>query len=131
MKRIQAVPTLLLALLFSLFSTAALNAQERPKAVDPIGDFEYTTSVQGQQSAGLISIFKQDDALKGKIMTDVMGEIPITSVKVEEMKVTLVTVIPDGEITIVLNFEDADKFTGAWSMGGQEGGPISGKRKTR
>jgi hypothetical protein len=129
MKRTLSAPTFLLATLFGLVSTSAMQAQEK-KPINPIGDFEYTTTVQGQQSAGVITIFKQDDALKGKLLTDMMGEIPITSVKVEDKKVTLVTAVPDGEVVIVLNFEDDNKFSGNWSMGGQEGGAISGKRKT-
>ncbi len=134
MKRTLSAPTLLLAALFGLLSTAAVQAQAPTppaEAFNAIGDYEYSTTVDGQQSVGVITIFKQDDVLKGKIMTDMMGEIPITAVKVEGLKVTLTAVIPDGELTIALTFEDDhNKFNGNWSMGGEAGGAIGGKRKT-
>jgi hypothetical protein len=135
MKRITNKPTFLLAALFSVLSAAAAQAQAPTppaKAFDPIGDFEYSTTVDGQVSVGVMSVFKQDDVLKGKIMTDAMGEIPITAVKVEGKVMTLTAVIPDGELTIALTFEDDhNKFAGNWSMGGQAGGAISGTRKKK
>ena len=134
MKRITTKPTFLLAALFSVLSTAAQAQTPTPpaKAFDPVGDFEYSTTVDGQASVGVMSVFKQDDVLKGKIMTDMMGEIPITAVKVEGKVMTLTAVIPDGELTIALTFEDDhNKFNGNWSMGGEVGGSISGTRKKK
>jgi hypothetical protein len=135
MKRTLSVPTFLLVALFGLSSTSAVQAQTpptpAPKAFNAVGDYEYSTTVDGQQSVGVISIFKQDDVLKGKIMTDMMGEIPITAVKVEGKVMTLTAVLPDGELSIALTFgDDHNKFDGNWSMGGAAGGAIAGKRKT-
>ena len=134
MKRTLSIPTFLLAALFGLLSTSAVQAQTptpAPKAFNAIGEYEYSTTVEGQQSVGVITIFKQEDVLKGKIMTDMMGEIPITAVKVEGKVMTSTAVIPDGELSIALTFEDDhNKFDGNWSMGGATGGAISGKRKT-
>jgi hypothetical protein len=129
MKRFRSILLAPVLLALSAAATQAQTPTPPAKALNAIGDFEYSTTVQGQQSAGVISIFKQEDALKGKIMTDMMGEIPITAVKIEGNKVALTAVLPDGELTINLTFEDDNKFAGNWSLGA-EGGAISGKRKT-
>ena len=107
------------------------SAQQAPaKALNPVGDFEYSTTLpDGQTLSGTFTIAKQNDVLSGKI-TSQMGEAPITNVKVEERKLTMVVVTPEGaEVTFVLAFEDDNKFAGSWEMGGQSAA-ISGKRKT-
>ena len=128
MKPTKAAPVLsLLVALASLAGSAA--AQAPAKAVNPVGDFEYTTTVDGQPMSGVISITRKENVLGGKILSEVMPEIPITGVTVEARKVTIKATIPDGELTIVLNFEDDNKFAGNWALGDQ-GGAIAGKRKT-
>ena len=112
-------------------STAKAQTPAPPAPVDPIGTFEFTTTVQGQTVNGTINIAKDSasSALAGKILTDVMPEIPIKSVTVDGKKVIIYAEIPDGALTITLEFEDKDKFAGNWTLGG-DGGAISGKRKT-
>jgi hypothetical protein len=130
MKRtISAGGLFLLAALAGLAAPAA--AQQKGKPVNPVGDFEYTTTANGQTVSGLITITKKDDVLSGKISSDMMPEFPISAVKVEDRKVTMTATLPDnqGEITIVLTFEDDDKFAGNWSSADGQGGTISGKRK--
>ncbi|MGH7469632.1 MAG: hypothetical protein ACRENP_16915 [Longimicrobiales bacterium] len=127
MKR-AGVPVILLAALAAFAQVAAGQQQPPAKPLNPVGDYEFSTSVQGQTLSGTFSIVKQNDVLSGKIMSD-MGEAPITSVKVEERKLTMVVVTPDGaEVTFVLNFEDDNKFAGTWASGG-ESAAITGKRK--
>jgi hypothetical protein len=128
MKRL--VVPVLAALLAVAIGTTATHGQTAPApAVDPIGTFEFTTAVQGQTVTGTITIAKTDNVLGGKILTDAMPEIPIKSVQVEGKKMTIYAEIPDGALTITLEFEDANKFAGNWTLGG-DGGAISGKRKT-
>ncbi|MGH7463081.1 MAG: hypothetical protein ACREMA_18900 [Longimicrobiales bacterium] len=128
MKPPKAVPVL--SLFVALAGMAGSVAAQAPeKAINPVGDFEYTTTVDGQPISGVISIVRKDNALTGKILSEAMPEIPITNVTVEARKVTIKATIPDGELTIVLNFEDDNKFAGNWSLADQ-GGAISGKRKT-
>ena len=118
--------------LFAALAAVAAPAAAQKKPIDPVGDFEYSTTANGQTVSGVMSIVKKDNALSGKISSDMMPEFPITAVKVEDQKVTLTAVLPDGqgELTIVLNFEDANKFAGNWSSAGGDSGAISGKRKT-
>ena len=107
------------------------SAQQAPaKALNPVGDFEFSTTLpDGQTLSGTFTIAKQNDVLGGKINSQ-MGEAPITKVKVEERKLSMVVVTPEGaEVNFVLTFEDDNKFSGSWETGGQSGA-ISGKRKT-
>ena len=127
----RTIPTRALFLFAALAGMAAPAAAQK-KPIDPVGDFEYATTANGQAVSGILSIVKKDNALSGKITSDALPEFPITGVKVEDQKVTLTAVLPDGqgELTIVLNFEDANKFAGNWSTANGDSGAISGKRKT-
>ena len=128
MKRATAAPVL--SLFLALAGMAGSATAQAAKPLDPVGNFEYTTTVDGQPMSGVISIMKKENALTGKIVSEVMPEIAISAVKVEARKVTLTAQIPDGpELVIVLTFEDDNKFAGNWSTGDQSGA-ISGKRKT-
>ncbi len=129
---ISAGGLFLLATWAGLVAPAAAQQKGKPvNPVNPVGDFEYTTTANGQTVSGLITITKKDDVLSGKISSDMMPEFPISAVKVEDRKVTMTATLPDnqGEITIVLTFEDDDKFAGNWSSADGQGGTISGKRK--
>ena len=129
MKR-SIMPILAALLAFAVGATAATGQTPAPTPpVDPVGNFEFTTTVQGGAVNGTIAITKTDGVLGGKILTDVMPEIPIKAVTVEGKKMTITADLPDGALTITLGFEDTNKFTGNWTLGG-DGGSISGKRKT-
>jgi hypothetical protein len=129
MKRVVRAPVLVLfAVLAGLAQPAFAQQQPPAKPVNPIGDFEFSTTVQGQTVSGTFSIAKQNDVLSGRLTSD-MGEAAITGVKVEERKLTLLIATTDGtEVTFVLNFEDDNKFSGTWSAGG-DSATITGKRK--
>ncbi|MGH7469631.1 MAG: hypothetical protein ACRENP_16910 [Longimicrobiales bacterium] len=130
MKHSLAFPGRVLVLLSALAIAAQASAQAPSKPVDPVGDFEYSTTVNNQTVNGVISIAKKDNVLSGKILSDMMPEIPITAVKIEGKTVTISAKVPDaeGDLVIVLTFEDDSKFSGTWSLAG-DGGSISGKRK--
>jgi len=129
MKRTSAAPALLFAL--ALAGLAAPVAAQTPPPAKPfnvVGDYEFSTTVDNQTLNGVISIVKQNDALTGKIASD-MGELPISGVKVEDKKVTFMAKTPEGEdVSFTLTFEDNDKFAGTWTAGGMTGA-LSGKRK--
>jgi hypothetical protein len=131
MKPSLAIPGRVFVLLSALATAAPASAQAPGKPVDPVGEFEYSTTVNNQTVSGVISIAKKDDVLGGRILSDMMPEIPITGVKAEGKTITIAAKVPDaeGDLVIVLTFEDDNKFTGTWSLAG-DGGTISGKRKT-
>jgi hypothetical protein len=124
---------LLLGAVIALAKPVAAQQQQAPaKPLDPVGDFEFSTTVDGQTRTGVISITKKEDVLGGKIFTDMMPELPVSSVKVEGRTVTLNAALPDTDaaLVITLTFEDDNnKFSGSWSVGA-DSGTLGGKRKT-
>ncbi|HEX5724149.1 MAG TPA: hypothetical protein VFX98_01715 [Longimicrobiaceae bacterium] len=98
----------------------------RSGEVNPVGNFEFTTEVNGQPMRGNIHITGAPGAYTGRVTADIMSEIPISSVSVAGQQLTVVADTPDGAVTIVLNFQ-GDNFTGNWSLGGQ-GGAVTGRR---
>lgn len=127
MKR-SITPILAALLAIAIGTTATAQTPAPAPNLDPVGTFEFSTTVQGQTVNGVVTITKTDGVLGGKMMADIMPEIPLKSVTVEGKKVTLVAETPDGVLTVVMEFEDADKFAGNWTLAG-DGGSISGKRK--
>jgi hypothetical protein len=110
---------------------AAQKQQAPPKPLDPVGDYEFSTIVDGQTRTGVISITKKDDVLGGRIFSEAMPEIPVSSVRVDGRTVTLNAALPDTEsaLIVVLTFEaDNNKFSGNWSLG-SDSGTLGGKRK--
>ena len=107
----------------------SVQAAAPPKpAFEPAGNYEFSTTVQGQTVNGTIDIMKRDGGLGGRIMTDMTGEIPITSVVVDGMKLSVNASMPDGPLGFTMTFSNANDFTGSWSYGG-ESGELKGRRK--
>src|SRR5687767_11680833 len=98
-------------------------------AFDALGNYDFTTSVEGQTVNGTIEISKKPDgSLGGRVVTDMTGEIPVTSVTVTGMKVDINANMPDGQLTFVMEFKNNDEFTGNWAYSGTSGA-FTGKRK--
>ena len=99
-----------------------------PAAMNAAGEYEFTTMVNGQSVSGTMLIVKTGENYSGKILTDVVPEIPLSKVVVAGNKVTLSGTMSDGgTIEMIMNFVGND-FTGTWSYGG-DGGDMKGKRK--
>lgn len=111
--------------------SAAPQAQTQPAkpAFDPVGQFDFATTAQGQAITGVIVIAKgENGALGGRISSTVSPDLPISSVSVNGTTVTLSMAIESDLLTMVLNFSDHNEFTGSWSLAG-DSGAVSGKRK--
>lgn len=126
----RSIMPLLAALLALAVGATSTNAQTPAPApaLDPVGTFEFSTTVQGGAVNGAFTIAKTDGVLGGKIASDAMPEIVIKSVTVDGKKLTITADMPEGLLSITLEFEDANKFSGSWALGDQ-GGAITGKRK--
>jgi hypothetical protein len=110
---------------------AATVTPPAPPPFNPMGTYDFVAAVQGQELPGTITIFRNDQgALNGRLMTQMTGELVMSTVTVDGKKVTMNGAMPDGTVlSVALTFEDNDKFAGTWSAGG-DGGNFSGKRKT-
>ena len=121
-------PTLTLAL--CLLTGACASAQvapEAPAAPDPVGVYDFSTSVEGTVVTGTITITEGTNGYGGSIATDATETIPVRSVTVEGNRMTVLADSPDGPVSFVINLKGND-FTGTWSYAGMSG-THTGKRR--
>jgi len=127
---------LLLAAVLSLAASAcaggpapeAAPAQSAaPAAVNPVGRFEFSTTVQGQPVTGAIEIAGAPGAYTGQITTSVTPPLPVASVTVNGQEMVVTGNTPEGVVTLRLAFTDGTSFTGGWELAG-DGGTLSGRR---
>lgn len=87
----------------------------------PAGNYEFSTVVEGQTITGTMQITGTPGAYSGRILTNMFPEIPVVGATVEGRKVIVKASMPDGELTINMNFGEGLNFTGNWELGGQTG----------
>jgi len=110
------------------FAAACASAPAGPRPVDPVGTFDFTTSMDGTAIEGTITIQRAQNGYTGSLTTNVTEPIPVSSVVVEGQKVTVVANAPDGPVTMVFTFTGND-FTGNWTYANMSG-TASGRRRT-
>jgi hypothetical protein len=96
-------------------------------AMNPVGRYDFTTSVQGQSVTGRIEIAGTPGAYTGQITTSITPPLPINSVTATGQSMMIVGSMPDGPLTIRMNFTDASAFTGNWELSG-DSGSITGRK---
>jgi len=123
----RGAAVLLPALLLAGCGGRAAAPEPAPRALDPVGTYEFQTSVEGQPLTGTIHITGAPGSYTGRIVTGMFPEMPIRSVSVAGQQLLLSAQAPDGQIVeIRLNFT-GPTFTGAWTLGDQSGA-IAGRR---
>jgi len=115
------------AALFTLVLAACASRPSGPPPLNPVGTFDFTTTVEGTAVTGTITIVRNGDAYSGSVGTNVTETIGIRSVVVEGQTMTVVGDTPDGPVTMTVTFT-GDTFTGAWTLAGM-GGEMTGKRR--
>jgi hypothetical protein len=98
-----------------------------PEGVNPVGKYEFTTSLQGQILTGTMEITGTAGAYAGRITSSATEPIAITTVTVEGQNMTVVGETPNGPLTIKMTFTEAGAFTGNWTLSG-DGATLTGKR---
>ncbi|HEX7091035.1 MAG TPA: hypothetical protein VF192_12915 [Longimicrobiales bacterium] len=121
MKTSRVVPLPLLLLV-----VACASRPSGPPPLDPVGNYEFTTSVDGQPIGGTFDIAGTPGAYTGTIRVQGMDPIPITSVTVQGQALRIAALLDGQPVAIDLSFT-GDRFTGAWSAG-ELGGAVSGRR---
>ncbi len=101
-------------------------AQTPAPALDPAGSYEFSTMVDGQSVTGTMHVEGAPGAYKGRIVTTVFPEIPITSASTEGNVVTLTGALPEGDLKIRMTMEGSN-FKGTWAIG-PDSGEISGRK---
>lgn len=106
----------------------AAPAPAAAPAFDPVGTFDFSTGVDGQNVTGVITISRGTIGnLAAVLSTSATPEIPMQSVVAEGNRVTMRASTPDGAVAMILNFEGA-AFTGSWSFG-DLAGTMTGRRR--
>ena len=98
-------------------------------ALDPVGTYNFTTTVQGMSVTGQAVIGGTRGSWTGSLYSDATGELPIRSVSVSGNQITMLADSPDGTVQIRM-LMDGETFTGDWSLGA-EGGTLRGRRVSR
>ncbi len=107
-------------------AAAVAAAPAKPAAVNPVGQFEFNTEVNGSPMKGSIRIAGTTGNYSGSMTSDITPELPITSIAVDGQTMKLAMDTPNGAATINIQFT-GDTFTGNWELGGASG-PLTGKR---
>ena len=118
--------TLALCLLAGACASAQVTP-DAPAAMDPVGAYDFTTTVEGTVVSGTITITQGTNGYGGSISTDATETIPVRSVAVEGQKLTVLADSPDGPVTFTMTM-DGDAFVGTWSYAGMSGAH-TGKRR--
>jgi hypothetical protein len=98
-------------------------------AVNPVGTFEFTTSVNGDMVTGSVEVAGQPGAYTGTIRTSISPDIPVTGVTVNGQQMVVAADTPDGALTLTLNFT-GNNFTGGWTLAG-DSGELRGQRRVQ
>ena len=121
---------LTMTLTLCLLTGACASAQvtpDAPAALDPVGIYDFTTTVDGSVVSGTVTITQGTSGYGGSIATDATETIPVRSVTVDGQKLTVLADSPDGPVTFIINV-DGDDFAGTWSYAGMSGSH-TGKRR--
>ena len=94
--------------------------------VNPVGTFNFTTAVDGNQITGSIQVTGDRGLYGGIIRTSITPDIPITDVTVDGQRLVVTANTPDGPLVLTLNFT-GNAFTGGWTLDG-DAGDLSGQR---
>lgn len=126
MRRILHAGLALFALALGVMLSSCASTPEGPPPVDPVGYFEFTTSVDGQPVVGSIEVRESNGRFTGVLATDATEPVEVGAAVVEDQQLTITADTPDGPVTLVLLFT-GDTFTGTWTYAGMSG-TMTGRR---
>lgn len=108
-------------------STTVTTTTSTSAAMNPVGRYEFSTTVQGQIVTGAVEIAGTTGAYTGQITTSITPPLPISGVTVTGQQMVVTGDTPDGTLTFRMNFTDATAFTGGWELAG-DSGALTGRR---
>ena len=95
-------------------------------AVDPVGTYEFSTIIDGQTLTGTVHIEGAPLNYRGRVVTKVFPDMPITSVSVAANVISFVASM-GGDDVLVRMVMDGSNFQGSWQAG-PDSGDISGRK---
>jgi hypothetical protein len=107
-------------------TTTTTVATTSSAAVNPVGEYEFATQVNGEAVTGTIEITGTPGAYGGRIVTLQFPEFTVRSASAAGQELTVVAETPNGNVTFRMTFT-GNTFTGGWTLGGDTG-PVTGRR---
>jgi len=105
----------------------AAPAPAAPAAVNPVGKYEFSSTVNGTAITGAMEITGTPGAYAGRITTTATEPINISGATVDGQTMTVTAETGTGTLTIRMTFAADGTFTGAWALSG-DGAPLTGRR---
>jgi hypothetical protein len=119
------VPGLVLSAIFGLIFVIAAQAQ------NPAGVWSLQSDAQGQVTNFTLTITKEGEVFKGKIVSEQYGNEDLKDLRFENGTLTYTRNLDVGGQTVAMAFKgkiEGDKLTGAYNIQGLEI-PVTGSRK--
>jgi hypothetical protein len=98
-----------------------------PEVLDPVGVYDWSTSVEGQTVTGSMTISGSPGAYTGSMTSDMLGALPVRNIEVDGMDLSFLMDMPDATVAFLLTFE-GDTFSGEWDAEGMVGFVTGTKR---
>ena len=115
----------MVAAIFGLIFVIAAQAQ------DPVGVWNLQSDAQGQVTNFTLTITKEGEVIKGKIVSEQYGNEDLKDIRFENGTLTYTRNLSIGGQTVAMVFKgkiEGDKLTGAYNIQGLEI-PVTGSRK--
>ena len=108
----------LLAVTLATTLVACASGPSGPPPYDPVGSYEFTAMVEGQNITGTMTIEADEDGYTGilRAASVPMPPAPISAVEVVDQTVTIHADGPEGPLIIALTVTETG-LEGTWAMG--------------
>jgi len=108
----------LTAILTATLAAACASGPSGPPPFDPVGTYDFTAVLEGQDITGIMTIEPDEGGYTGQLSTPTLPlpPAPITSVEVEKQTVRIEAVGPEGPLYIDL-VVSGETLEGIWAMG--------------
>ena len=109
---------LLAVTLAATVAAACASGPSGPPPYNPVGSYEFTAMVEGQNITGTMTIEADEDGYTGilRAASVPMPPAPITAVEVVDQTVTIHADGPEGPLIIALTVTETG-LEGTWAMG--------------
>jgi len=102
------------------------------QTVTPVGEWNLQSDAQGQITKFTLTVSKEGETLKGKVVSETYGSQDLKDLKFENGSLTFTRNIEIGGQAVAMAFKgkiEGDKLTGNYSLEGFEI-PVTGARKS-
>jgi hypothetical protein len=105
----------------------AVPAPPAPSALNPVGKYEFASTLNGSLITGTLEITGTPGTYAGRLTSTATEPITISGATVEGQTMTVTGETGNGTLTIRMTFAADGTFTGNWALSG-DGAPLTGRR---